>query len=156
MQIPEYIVRARLIGEFNNLRNMVFSVESDPTINYNCVAWAAGETHRRWWPFSAYWPRGITREETLQSFIDAFRTLGYEPCESGDLEDRFEKVAIYARAGSPKHMARQLEDGTWTSKLGNEHDIYHETVEGVEGRTYGMVVQYLRRPRRREATNERA
>lgn len=145
--LQRLVRRAGIIGEFPNLRQVRFSLESDPTIEYNCIAWAAGETHRRWWPFNAYWPNGAARELTLEAFIAAFATLRYEPCDSGILEDGFEKVAIYVRAGSPKHMARQLEDGQWASKLGNEDDIYHETLDGVEGYLYGTVVQFMRRMR---------
>lgn len=73
-----------------------------------------------WWPFphptSAYWPPGEPRVETLDSFILAFRTLGYELAYHARLEPGFEKVAIYADAnGTPTHMARQLESGAWTS-----------------------------------------
>lgn len=144
--LPNLMVRALLIGEFPNLRHVRFSIESNPTVNYNCVAWAAGETHRRWWPFNAYWPPGVPRELTLEGFVAAFRTLGYEPCDNDGLEGGYEKVSIYSRAGTPQHMARQMPSGTWTSKLGNEHDIYHDTLAGVESFRYGTVVQYLRRP----------
>ena len=81
------------------------------------------------------------------AFIEAFRTLGYEVCESGHLEPEVEKVALYAEGDKPKHMARQLEDGTWTSKLGRYHDIVHHTVEAVENDVYGNVKVYLRRVR---------
>ena len=144
---PSLIKRAEIIGQFPNLRQVRFSLESNPTDHYNCIAWAAGETHRRWWPFNAYWPDGVDRELTLESFVAAFATLEYQPCEDSALEPDYEKVAIYVKAGSPKHMARQLDNGQWTSKLGSEDDIYHATVAGVEGYNYGMVLQFLKRPR---------
>ena len=43
-------------------------------------------------------------------------------------------------------MARQLENGQWTSKLGNDIDITHPTVEALEDGEYGTAVQYMRRP----------
>ena len=62
------------------------------------------------------------------------RRVRHENCESGDLEVGFEKVAIYAQAdGAPTHAARQLPDGTWTSKLGQEVDIGHTDLQGVSG-----------------------
>jgi len=71
-----------------------------------------------------------------------------QPCESGDLEQGFEKLVIYAGTGMvPTHMARQLSSGTWTSKLGRDVDIEHDTPLEVEGALYGSVVKFLKRPR---------
>ena len=61
------------------------------------------------------------------------------------LEAGYEKVALYALAGVPKHAARQLPGGGWTSKLGELDDIEH-TLEGLVGSWYGNVVQILKRP----------
>ena len=39
-----------------------FEITSPRTVAYNCIAWAAGETQRKWWPDKmgvAYWPRGV-------------------------------------------------------------------------------------------------
>ena len=70
--------------------------------------------------------------------------MGYEPCERGDLEPGFEKVAIFADDEGPTHAARQLDNGRWTSKLGSMEDIEH-ALEGLAGSEYGRVVRYLRR-----------
>ena len=127
----------------------VFLLTSPRDRRYNCIAWAAGETHRKWWPDKMetdHWPVGVPRRETLDAFEAAFGTLGYTPCDNPELEKGFEKVALYTwAAGTPKHAARQLPDGTWTSKLGREHDIRHE-LNGVEGRDYGVVKRILKRP----------
>jgi hypothetical protein len=107
---------------FPALKEAGFEVTSPRDTGYNCVAWAAGDTTRWWWPAEfpfAYWPAGVERKETLTSFIHAFATLGYEYASSGEHESEFEKVAIFAsRDGVPTHVARQLGDGSWTSKLG--------------------------------------
>jgi hypothetical protein len=90
----------------------------------------------------------VNREESLSSFIDAFGTLGYELADSGGYERGFEKVAIFASTDHvPTHMARQLVDGSWTSKLGRLEDIAHVDVNGVGGTEYGEVVAFLRRIR---------
>ena len=127
-----------------------YGVTSPQTPRYNCIAWAVGDTRRWWWPDPspfAYWPANIPRENTLQRFIEAFQTLGYEPCENAGLEPDVEKVAVYADdAGAPTHAARQLSSGARTSKLGREEDIEHRDLAGVEGEEYGHVVQLLRRP----------
>jgi hypothetical protein len=71
-----------------------------------------------------------------------------------ELEHGVEKVAIYVDCdGVPTHAARQLADGTWTSKLGEWEDIQHDTLEAMEDREdlglgYGKVGLLLRRQRR--------
>jgi hypothetical protein len=82
----------------------------------------------------------VTRAATVATF-------GYTPCEGVDLEAGVEKVALYATAdGRPTHMARQLPDGHWTSKLGEQVDIEHE-LHALAGELYGSVVRLLHRPR---------
>ena len=125
---------------------------------YNCIAWAAGDITRRWWPTifppvgapPDYWP--VEREETVECFVRAFATLGYMPCESGDYEFGYQKVAIYADSDlTPTHMARQSFWGGWLSKLGDYHDIFHPRLVDVEGDTspeagqYGIVVKFIKR-----------
>ena len=122
-------------------------VTSPITPTYNCIAWAAGDTRRFWWPQDqVYWPPGAVREETIDAFVHAFATLGYSVCDTAEREDGIEKVAIYAIGDEPKHAARQLESGTWTSKLGCDVDIEHP-LDGVAGDVYGHVVRVLQRPR---------
>jgi hypothetical protein len=119
---------------------------SPSTWSYNCIAWAAGSTDAWWWPAPGrFWPPGVEREETLAAFLEAFATLGYIPCESAELEKDFEKVAIYAVGELPAHAARQMGDGRWTSKLGPNIDIEHETLDALAGGTYGEVRVVLRR-----------
>jgi hypothetical protein len=121
--------------------------------NYNCIAWAAEEDDRWWWPTADYyWPVGVDREETVDAFVKAFEAIGYERCVDGTLEAGFQKVAIYASSrGVPTHAARQLPSGDWTSKMGSDCDIEHSTVESVRdwpnGRSYGSVAVHMRKPR---------
>jgi hypothetical protein len=46
--------------------------------------------------------------------------------------------------GTPTHAARQLPDGTWTSKLGISEDIQH-ALDDLAGAVYRAVVQILKR-----------
>ena len=95
-----------------------------------------------------FWPDNVSREVTLEAFIEAFGLLGYSPCANGDYEDGFEKVAVFLNSEKgPEHMARQLDSGKWTSKLGRFEDIEHD-LAGVEGKEYGKVAQFLKRTRR--------
>jgi hypothetical protein len=125
---------------------------SPESVDYNCIAWAAGEDDRFWWPDLlgiGYWPPGAVRRETLDAFVEAYGTLGYAVCADGILEEGFEKVALFTRAGKPTHAARQLRSGAWTSKLGRSFDIEHDTPEAVAGvpgcGIYGEVAVFLRR-----------
>lgn len=106
-----------------------YQITSPATPTYNCIAWAARDMNLWWWPdsqYTAYWPAEAPREEKLDAFIKAYRIAGFTQCENSDLEEGFEKVAIYADTlGKPQHAARQLISGHWTSKLGPMEDIDH-------------------------------
>ncbi len=143
-----YRVSMPIENLFPHLRNAGYEITSPPSVEYNCVAWAAQENDRWWWPDRlgiGYWPENTPREETLEAFAQAFVTLGYEPCDSNELEPGFEKIAIYvSQYGEPTHVAKQLSSSRWTSKLGNWEDIEH-SFEGLENSPYGSVAQVLRR-----------
>ncbi len=146
-------------SDFENLAsanfNIVTDCTSDRTVSYNCIAWAAGKTDMPWWPTDVikgyYWPNGLPKEgidqETVENFINAFKSLGYEICNSSEIEAFFEKIAIYAdRNMRPLHAARSLPKGVWSSKMGDEEDIEHGTLDAVAGRVYGLPVAFLKRP----------
>ncbi|MGH9690447.1 MAG: DUF7689 domain-containing protein [Candidatus Acidiferrales bacterium] len=140
--------------DFPQLTDADHAITSSATRLYNCLAWAAGEKHRRWDPNAYYWPPGIPREVTVEAFIAAYGTLGYQICNSGGLEAGVEKIAIYAAFdGSPTHAALQLENGNWTSKLGDFEDIEHYNLECLDGFLYGRPVVYLSRPRQKSANS---
>jgi hypothetical protein len=138
----------RLEALFPRLRGTAYRITSPASDVYNCIAWAAGDTQHWWWPGDparTYWPVGAPRLESLGAFRDAFATLGYVVCEQADWEPDFEKIALFADAeGTPSHAARQLRDGTWTSKLGMSEDIQH-ALEDLTGEVYGSVVHILKR-----------
>lgn len=137
-----------LEDEFPGLKEEGYRVTSPDGPGYNCIAWAAGDTARWWWPGRApfaFWPEGVERAETVDAFVEAFRSLGFEPCKEPTLEAGVEKVAIFVDAdGRPRHAARQLPNGRWTSKLGRREDIEH-ALGGVEGQVYGRVGQIVER-----------
>lgn len=141
---------------FPNLGNWQ---ESSPrTQSYNCIAFAAGETARRWEPSppnTYYWPDGAPKDYRLESFIAAFETVGYQACSDGKLESGIEKIAIYVgRYGGCEHAARQLPDGKWTSKIGSEEDIIHEAPESLTSDDYGRPVRYMARARAEQRKQE--
>ena len=128
-----------------------YEVTSPESLQYNCVAWAANDVNKWWWPMppgTSYWPEGVPRQVTLEAFIQAFNTLGYQSCEDAQHELGFEKVAIFVdNEGIPTHAARQLNNGRWTSKMGRSYDIVHD-LEDLTGLApqYGNVAHILRRP----------
>lgn len=136
---------------FPGLQTSPFQLTSPASRDYNCVAWAAGDTARWWWPDpdpdndAAFWPSNAPREESVAAFAAAFATLGYVPCSGEELEPGFEKVALFASGTSPTHAARQLPNGRWTSKLGTREDIEHD-LYAVSGEVYGAVAMVLKRP----------
>ncbi len=139
--------------------------------SYNCIAWAANDIRDWWWPEpNAYWPPWIKRREsTVACFVKTFRWFGYRVCTNSRHERRYEKVVLYAihnsktpqvppekwedmRDWAPTHMARQLPDGTWTSKCGGNEDITHFTLDALESygpqrlrEEYGCPVVYMKR-----------
>ena len=139
---------AHLESLFPGLRGSAYEVSSPPDDVYNCIAWAANDKLRWWWPDmlkKRYWAAGVLRDETLAGFQAAFASLGYAVCDGEGLEAGFEKVALFADAdGFPTHAARQLDSGRWTSKLGEIEDIEH-ALRDLEGVEYGSVVLVMKR-----------
>ncbi len=133
---------------FPNAEAEGYDETSPATRAYNCIAYAAGDTTKWWWPDSAphaHWPKDIPQSETVEAFLECYGGLGYETCNDGQFEEGFEKVAIYALNNVVTHAALQLQNGRWTSKLGKDIDIEHHTLEILAGPHYGQVVRYLRR-----------
>lgn len=144
--------KQHLEQQFPNLAREGYTLTSPDTIDYNCVAWATEAEYEWWWPDSMdqeYWPEGVPREETLPAFVAAFKTVGYEICDDSLKEPNFQKIAIYGDAHEiPRHVARQLADGEWTSKIGQYEDIRHKTLEALTGKSpaYGTIIQVMRKP----------
>jgi hypothetical protein len=155
-------IRESIQRDFPNLRRSKWYLKSPHTIVYRCIAWAACETHRSWWPMDCprhlyppevYWPSHLpVSDESIANFVNAFvDTKGYSPCgRDTSFEFGYQKVAIYAKSenGSlvTKHMARQhLLGFGWLSKLGTGRDIFHPKVEDLHGNLYGTVEQVLKR-----------
>ncbi len=81
----------------------------------------------------------------MEAYTKAFQSLGYEVCDNDAHEPGFEKIAIYCdKTGIPKHAARQLRDGFWTSKCGQLEDIQH-TLAAFHGSDYGLPSVMMRR-----------
>jgi hypothetical protein len=72
---------------FPGLCGTGYQVTSPRDEIYNCIAWAAGDSTKWWWPDlrgnpdSSHWPAGVPRLETVEAFREAFATLGYMVCQ---------------------------------------------------------------------------
>jgi len=153
----EFLQLGPLEQRLPRLASSRYEVTSDATNRYNCLAWALGDATRWWAPVDGertYWPAEVPREWSLATVQAVLQLEGFAPCEGGALAEGTGKVALYADEVSATHVARQLPNGRWTSKLGSDCDIEHE-LEALEGfddspvaYRYGRIVAFMSRPRR--------
>ena len=146
---PRVVDEEKFYEDFPRLKgNKKFRPTSLATPVYNCIAYAAGENTRPWWPYPFplrpyYWPNGCPREETVDAFITAFKTLGYEVCADGSFERGKQKVAIFVSENAVTHMARQVPSlKKWKSKFGWNIDGEHE-LEDLDESIYGTVAAFM-------------
>ncbi len=144
---------------FPGLSNDVaFRITSPLDRQYNCIAWAFDLSKNRWMQFDTrprfdgvhyWWPNGVTVGPSVFAYIEAFKTNGYEICDSCNIEKGYVKIALYVEKSTQNclHAARQKIDGTWMSKLGPNHDIVHGTPYSLVGNAYGDVHCFMKKPR---------
>ena len=113
-----------------------FEVLAPRTKVYNCIAWSIGITNRWVWP--GY---------TISAFDQLYGSYGYRRISTKDyrLQPGVQKIVLYGRVyknGRIKctHGARQLADGTWTSKLGKLPLIRHMSPDALNGPSYGRPI----------------
>lgn len=134
--------------DFPRLDGTNFRFTSPASVDYNCVAWAAGDVDA-WWQPGLYWPVQNWPEDDfgVGALERLFRAFGYVDCGLDvSFEPGYSKVGIFGIGAAYTHAARQLPNGKWTSKLGKGEDIEHDALEDVAGGLYGEVIQVLKRP----------
>lgn len=135
-------------AKFPQLNRSNYKITSQMDVGYNCIAWAVPVNSQWWEPdqnFQYYWPANLPRVYTIENFILAYQTCGYDVCNSSEFETGYEKIAIYTDAfGNPLHASRQLNQDMWTSKLGPAYDISHE-FDALHGAQYGEPRVFMRR-----------
>jgi hypothetical protein len=134
-------------SEFPRLTPDNHRITSPATPDYNCVAWATGDTEH-WWQPGRYWHPANWPENDfgLGALEQAFLALRYVSCGmDGSPEDGFIEVALYGSGFCYTHAARQLPSGKWTSKLGKGEDIEHDSPDDVAGGLYGEVMGIMKR-----------
>jgi hypothetical protein len=109
-------------------------ITSPPTDRYNCVAWVRQEVDQ-WWEPGFQWPPDldVPDEQDLDAYIKLFERWGYKRCDSPCYEPGYLKIALYEREGEFFHVAKQLRDATWSSKIGVLHDLKHCDLAILEG-----------------------
>lgn len=142
---------------FPKLRPGIYRIKSPRDPKYNCFAFAANDT-RHIWEYTGpgrlggyFWPV-VVQGDSLDDFIRVYELLGFQVCETSDLEPGVVKIAIYVdRDSLPSHVARQTRGGTWKSKLGKRgKDIEHDSLdllEGDEQDEYGQVAKLMKKRR---------
>ncbi len=132
--------------DYPNLSTANAELASKPDPYYNCAAFVVNVTNKKWWPggFDGYyWP--INASNTTADIKRTFEELyGWKSCANGNFERRYEKVVIFENNGVPTHLAKQIRDGRWVSKIGRWDDIKH-TLEAVGGGDYGQPAVFLRK-----------
>jgi hypothetical protein len=128
-----------------------YTIESISTTEYNCLAWAMSDCSRFWSgsPMGGYfWPDDLPiGVPVIGVIVEMFRRAGYAECGDSTHVVGAEKVAIYADSyREVLHVARQVPNGRWASKMGALADIEHATVELIECNWIGQVAVILCRP----------
>ena len=132
---------------FPNLAASGYEITSDPSYDYNCIAWAMHVSVQRWdWTDpDGYWPPSVPRDLSSSTLVQVFADAGYTVCDSDGSEVGYDKIAIYVLNGRWQHAARQLRNGRWTNKLGDHCDITHPTLESLAVGYYGIIFCIMRR-----------
>lgn len=122
---------------------------SDKNKNYNCVSWVVGINDRWLWPIDDgnpywYWPADIKEGDYVESFIDLLSNMGFVICFSGIYEESYDKVVVYGDSLGPTHLAKQLDEKYWSSKLGDDEDVKHE-LKTFDNGGYGEIKCFMKR-----------
>ncbi len=115
---------------------------------YNCIAWACGDSQHWWQPVPhGHWPVASDPDDaTIENLLAALVAVGFNVSSDRALEAGFEKIAVYATPTEYIHVAKLLPTGMWSSKLGEDVLIEHDTPEDVAGGVYGAIFQFMKRP----------
>ena len=140
----------RIQETFPNIEKDGYEITSEETADYNCFAWVMGDKSQWWSPVENkgyYWLSNLPKNLDVENFCELYKKAGnYFSCDNDRLESGIEKIAIYADSeGNVTHVAKQLNSGKWTSKLGDWEDIEHNSLPSLEGNFYGKVVRILKR-----------
>jgi type VI secretion system secreted protein VgrG len=133
IETPEFKTGFPRLGKFEVLAAATGKPGSKGS--YNCIAHAM-RIYDRWvWPGTK-----------VADFDKEYAKVGLRRAKGLDyrFDPKLEKVVLYANVKNGviecTHGARQLADGTWTSKLGQGPLIRHATPDSVAGPSYGKPI----------------
>lgn len=125
---------------------------------YNCIAWAMG-TQMIWVDHNIavghWWPEGIPREDSYVALAEAFRSVGFTDCKDSEMEEGYDKVALYGLNGHWLHASRIWDTGHEHSKFGCNHDGIHPS-NCFQGTMYGEIYMYMKRQQEERYRTEEA
>jgi hypothetical protein len=127
---------------------MEYEVRSDEDFNYNCLAFALGDSTNWWEPgvMGHYWPPGFPADTTVKTVSAIIATHGFVVENADPTTVSTDSVAIFAEGDKWTHFAK-FTNGEWSSKLGEDHDVTHVRLRDLEGASpkYGRLVKILSR-----------
>jgi hypothetical protein len=97
---PDGDADARISKLFPSIRRGNYHITSPKTEQYNCVAWAVGDSDRWWQPIAypewlTYWPPEIPADGSFECFVQMFiQAFGYVHAADGNHESGFTKLAL--------------------------------------------------------------
>ena len=141
-------MRRELEEFFPNLAGSGYEITGEASKEYNCIAWVLGISSQPWdcYDPNGYCPPSIPRDDLIVTVMSLFAREGFALCDDDALEPGYEKIVLYAFVGHFTQVARQLEDGRWSSKLGNLELITHSSPANLTGGFFGNVHCIMRRP----------
>jgi hypothetical protein len=108
------------------------------TEDYNCTAWATEIIHD-WVQFDNGY------DTRISTYISYFEQKNFVRTDNKEVEIGVTKIAIYFEGEEFKHVARQLKNGKWTSKIGDWEDVEHDNIEILFGEFYGTQTIIMQR-----------
>lgn len=160
----DFTPRAHIEHWFPNaVAQKALEITSPKDLCYNCVAWSLGIDSHWVEPYLsngikvepwAVWPNTDDVGHDIDTYVKMYRGEGFVKAARGNLEAGFDKIVIYWNETSKtfNHVARQMEDGQWWSKLGRASDVQHAKPNtlGPAGSPgdYGEVWGYMKRAKR--------
>ena len=132
---------------FPRLSSEGFQIVDQPSDQYNCIAYAAGDLGK-WWDYNSihYWPAHAARSSGIESLVELFAGLGFERCDDSSAENGYQKIALYQQQGLWTHAAVQ-QNGRWRSKMGRGPVIEHYSPDSLSNGAYGELRRIMRRMR---------
>lgn len=131
-----------------------YCVSSRKSKTYNCITFAVRDEHRiRLEPSGESgdeWPLPLSGDPDVdyafENFVKVFQMQEYELCVTSSFEVGFEKVALFKDAeGEFSHVCKQMRNGKWHSKLGDDEDIKHASLVGLVSDGYGLPEVFMKR-----------